>query len=217
MANFYREHLTIFDELEVGYNIRRFFSRTVLVTPAPSPEAPLPIPGQIHRSALRDVVLQNTGVEIPLESVSCYLTGYLLLSRSPEEATGILSAPFIRIGEHVLALAPWTPGFGAIEIPYDEQLPQQLLTPARHPRSPQNRIRLHLVIFGLPLHLFAQSQLVLPRVFANICQLRDVQTDTTDYSLRANTFVEVESIPRIVYVGVRKVGQRGPYLHLWPI
>ena len=146
MANFYREHLTIIDELEFGYNIRRFFGRAVLVTPAPSPEAPLPIPGQIHRSALRDVVLQHTGVELLLESVSCYLTGYLLLSRSPEEATRILLAPFIRIGEHVLALASWTLGFGATEIPYDEQLPQQPLTPARRRRSPQNRVRLHLVI-----------------------------------------------------------------------
>ena len=106
MANLYREHLTIIDEMEVGYNIRHFFGRAVLVTPAPSPEAPLPIPGQIHRSALRDVVLQNTGVELPLESVSCYMTGYLLLCPSPEEANRILSAPFIRIGEHVLALAP---------------------------------------------------------------------------------------------------------------
>jgi len=78
-------------------------------------------------------VLQNTGVELLLEIVSCYLTGYLLLSRSPEEATRILSAPFIRIGEHVLALAPWTPGFGATEIPCDEQLPQQPLTLARRP------------------------------------------------------------------------------------
>ena len=97
-------------------------------------------PRQIHRSALRDVVLQNTGVELPLESVSCYLTGYLLLSHSPEEATRILSAPFIRIGEYVLALTPWTPGFGATEIPCDEHLPQQPMTPARRPRSPQNRI-----------------------------------------------------------------------------
>ena len=57
MADFYREHLTIIDELEAGYNIRRFFGRAVLVTPAPSPEAPLPTLGQIHRSVLRDVVL----------------------------------------------------------------------------------------------------------------------------------------------------------------
>ncbi|KAG2629442.1 hypothetical protein PVAP13_3KG430001 [Panicum virgatum] len=148
MANFYREHLTIIDEVEVGYNIRRFFGRTVLVTPVPSPEAPLPTPGQIHHSALRDVVLQNTGVELPLESVSCYLTSDLLLSHSPEEATRILSAPFIRIGEHVLALTPWMPGFGATEIPCDEHLTQQPLTPGRRPRSPQNCIRLHLAISG---------------------------------------------------------------------
>ena len=113
MADFYREHLTLIDELELTYNIRRFFGRVVVVTPAPSPEAPLQSPLQIHRSALRDVVLHNTGVELPLDSVSCYPTGYLLLSHSPEEATRILSAPFIRIGEHVLALAPWTPGFGS--------------------------------------------------------------------------------------------------------
>ena len=106
MADFYREHLTLIDELEDGYNIQRFFGRAVLLTLAPSPEAPLSTPGQIHRSALRDVVLQNTGVELPVESVSCYMTGYLLLCPSPEEANCILSAPFIRIGEHVLALAP---------------------------------------------------------------------------------------------------------------
>ena len=212
MENFYREHLTIIDELEVEYNIRCFSGRAVLVTPAPSPEAPLPTPFQFNRSVLRDVVLHNTGVELPLDSVSCYPTGYLLLSHSPEEATRILSAPFIRIGEHVLALAPWTPGFGATEIPCDEHLPQQPLTLARRPRSPQNRIRLHLVISRLPLHLFAVSQLVLPRVFANICQLRDVERDPSDYSLRANTFAELESIPRLVYVGVRKDGQSGPYV-----
>ena len=128
-----------------------------------------------------------------------------------------MSAPFIHIGEHVLALAPSTPGFGATEIPCDEQLPQQPLTPARRPRSPQNRIRLHLVISGLPLHLFAQSQLVLPRILVNICQLVDVERDTSDYSLRANTFAELESIPRLVYVGVRKVGQSGPHVQLWAV
>ena len=92
MADFYREHLTLIDELEVGYNIRRFFSHAVLVTPAPSPEAPLPTPLQFNRSALRDVVLQNTGVELPLSRVSCYMTGYLLLCPSPEEANRILPA-----------------------------------------------------------------------------------------------------------------------------
>ena len=174
-------------------------------------------PLKFNHSALRDVVLQNTGVELLLESVSCYLTGYLLLSRSTEDATRILSAPFIHIGEHALALTPWTPGCGATEIPCDEQLPQQRLAPARCPRSPQNRVRLHLVISGLPLHLFAQSQLVLPRVFANICQLVDVERDTSEYSLRANTIAELESIPRGIYVGIRKVGQSGPYVQLWPV
>ena len=157
-------------------------------------------------------MLQNSGVELPLESVSCYLTGYLLLSRSPEEATRILSAPLIRIGEHVLALTPGTPDLGATEIPCDEELPQQPLTPARRPRSPQNRVRLHLVISGLPLHLFVQSQLVLPRVFANICQLSDIERDTSDYSLRANTFAEVKSIPWIVYVAISKSWTKGSLL-----
>jgi len=104
MADFYREHLTLIDELELTYNIRRFFGRAVVVTPAPSPEAPLQSPLQIHRSALRDVVLQNSGVELPLEHVSCYMSGYLLLCPSPEEANRILLAPSIHIGEHILAL-----------------------------------------------------------------------------------------------------------------
>ena len=152
-----------------------------------------------------------------LESISCYLNSYLLLTRSTEEATRILAVPFIYIGEHALAITPWTPSFGAAKIPFDENIPQQPLTPARHPRSPQNRVQLHLVISGLPLHLFAQSQLVLPRIFANICQLVDVERDTSDYSFRVNTFAELESIPRLVDVGVRKVGQSGPYVQLWAV
>ena len=159
----------------------------------------------------------NSGVHLPLESISCYLSGYLLLTHSTEDATHILSEPFIYIGEHALAIAPWTPSFSATRIQFDENLPRQSLTPARRPRSPQNHIRLHLVISGLPLHLFAQAQLVLPRIFANICQLVDVGRDTSDYSLWANTFAELESIPRLVYVGVRKVGQSGPYMQLWAV
>ena len=194
MADFYHEHLTLIDELELTYNIRCFFGCAVVVTPAPSPEAPLPIPGQIHRSALRDVVLHNSGVDLPLESISCYLSGYLLLNCSTEDGTRILSAPFIYIGEHALAIAPWTPSFSATRIQFDENLPRQSLTPARRPRSPQTHVPLYLVISGMPLHLFVQQFFILPRVFANICQLRDVERDTSDYSLRMNTFAELESI-----------------------
>ena len=156
MANFYCEHLTIIDEWEVEYNIRHFSSLVVLANTAPSPETPPPVLYQINRSALRDAVLHHTGVEILLESISCYLNSYLLLTRSTEEATRILAVPFIYIGEHALAIAPWTPSFGATRIPFDENLPRQPLTPARCPRSSQNLVPLHLVISGMPLHLFAQ-------------------------------------------------------------
>ena len=58
---------------------------------------------------------------------------------------------------------------------------------------------------------------MLPRIFANICQLVDVERDTSDYSFRVNTFAELESIPRLVYGGVRKVGQSGHYVQLWAV
>ena len=113
MANFYCEHLSIIDEREVTYNIQRFSGVVVLANSAPCPDTPPDVPFQINRNALHEAILHYTGVELPLESVSCYMTGYLLLCPSPEEANRILSAPIIHIGEHVLALAPWTPGFGA--------------------------------------------------------------------------------------------------------
>ena len=162
-------------------------------------------------------MLHHTGVEILLESISCYLNSYLLLTRSTEEATRILAVPFIYIGEHALAITPWTPSFGAAKIPFDENIPQQPLTPARRPRSSQNLVPLHLVISRMPLHLFAQKFFILPRVFANICQLRDVDRDTSNYSIKANTYANPESIPRVVCVAVRHVGETGPYLHLWPV
>ena len=95
MANFYREHLTIIDERDFTYNIQHFSGLVVLANTGPCPETPPDVPFQINRSALREAILHYTGVELPLESISCYLNSYLLLTRSTEEATCILAVPFI--------------------------------------------------------------------------------------------------------------------------
>jgi len=156
MANFYCEHLTIIDEREVTYNIQRFSGVVVLANSAPCPDTPPDVPFQINRNALHEAILHYTGVELTLENISCYLGSYLLLTRSTELATRILVVPFIYVGEHALALTPWTPSFGAAKIPFDENIPLQPLTPARRPRSQENQVPLGLVISEIPLHLFAQ-------------------------------------------------------------
>ena len=114
MANFYCEHLTIIDEREVTYNSQRFSGLVVLANIAPCPETPPDVPFQINRSALREAIQDYTRVELPLENISCYLNSYVLLTQSPDEATRILAVPYIHVGEHVLAISPWTPGYGAL-------------------------------------------------------------------------------------------------------
>ena len=129
-----------------------------------------------------------------------------------------MDVPLIHVGDYDLAITPWTSTYGSHRMDVDDILPPLPLTPTRRPRSPEpeNLQALGLVISGMPPHLFAMYWMLLPRIFANICQLRDVYADRSDYSLRANTFAELESIPRLVYVGIRKVGQSGPYVQLWP-
>ena len=98
MANFYCEHLSIIDEREVTYNIQRFSGVVVLANSAPCPDTPPDVPFQINRNALHEAILHYTGVELPLENISCYLGSYLLLTRSTELATRILVVPFIYVG-----------------------------------------------------------------------------------------------------------------------
>ena len=141
----------------------------------------------------------------------------MLVAHTKEEGTTILDVPLIHVGDYDLAITPWMPTYGSHRIVVDDILPTLPLTPTRRPRSPEKLHPLGLVVTGMPPHLFAMYRMLLPRIFTNICQLRDVYADRSDYSLRANTFAEFESIPRIAYVGIRKVGQSGPYVQLWPV
>ena len=53
--------------------------------------------------------------------------------------------------------------------------------------------------------LFVQCPRILPRIFANICHLHDVEVRRTDFSIRANTFAPRDAIPSVVYIAVRRV------------
>ena len=113
-----------------------------------------------------------------------------------------MDVPLIHVGDYDLAITPWTPTYGSHKMDVDDILPPLPLTPTRHPHSPENLQALGLVISGMPPHLFAMHWILLPRIFANICQHRDVYVERSDYSLRANTFAPPGDIPRVTYVAV---------------
>ena len=60
-------------------------------------------------------------------------------------------------------------------------------------------------------------RMLLPRIFTNICQLRDVYAERSDYSLRANTFAPPGAIPRVAYVAVRTKEAGRNVLYMWAL
>ena len=130
-----------------------------------------------------------------------------------------MDVPLIHVGDYDLAITPWTSTYGSHRMDVDDILPPLPLTPTRCQRSPEpeNLQALGLVISGMPPHLFAMYWMLLPRIFANICQLRDVYADRSDYSLRANTFAPPGAIPRVAYVAVRTKEAGRNVLYMWAL
>jgi hypothetical protein len=128
-----------------------------------------------------------------------------------------LDVPLIHVGDYDLAITPWTPTYGSHKIVVDDILPTLPLTPTRRPRSPEKLHPLGLVVTGMPPHLFAMYRMLLPRIFTNICQLRDVYAERSDYSLRANTFAPPGAIPRVAYVAVRTKEAGRNVLYMWAL
>ena len=60
------------------------------------------------------------------------------------------------------------------------------------------------------LHDNAHEVVQLPRIFANICHIRDIQVNRKDFSIRANTYTPRDAIPSVVYVAVAELGQMVP-------
>jgi len=151
------------------------------------------------------VILNNTGIDLPLENVLRLFGDYVLLTRSYDKASRILSVPYIQVENHVLAIVGWSPDYGSTTLHLDDSIPLESQILARRQRAEGNHVALSLLISGMPPQLFVQCRTVLSRIFANICHLRDVQMRRTDFSIRANTFAPRDAIPSVVYIGVRRV------------
>ena len=164
------------------------------------------------------MVRENTGVELPLENVLRLFGEYVLLTRSFEEATCIMSCPYMHVENHVLAILGWTPDYGSTTLFLDESIPVEHQIESRQQRPQGNNVPLSLLISGMPPQLFLQCPTILHRIFANICNLRDIQMRQVDFLIRAHTFAPRNAIPSVVHVAVHGVQTGGgSYLSIWPI
>ena len=66
---------------------------------------------------------ENTGIELPLANVLRLFGDYVLLTRSYDEASRILSVPYIKVVNHVLAVVGWTPDYGSTTLFFDASIP----------------------------------------------------------------------------------------------
>jgi len=217
MAHFNYEHFTIIEEEDVNLHVQRSAGFLIITKFAPSPQTPQDVPRFINRSALQGVIMNSTGVEFPLQNISHFFNDYVLITRSYDKASRILSVPYIQVGDHILAILAWTPDYGSTTLHLDDAIPLDAQIPARHPRAQGNHEALNLLISGMPPQFFVQCRRILPRIFTNMCHLRDVQVRSTDFSIWANVFAPRDSIPSVVYVAVHRVRAEDPYLSMWPI
>ena len=162
------------------------------------------------------MVWENTGVELPLENVLRLFGEYVLLTRSFEEATCIMGCPYMHVENHILAILGWTPDYGSTTLFLDESIPveHQIESRQQHPQG--NNVPLSLLISGLPPQIFLQCPAILHRIFANICNLRDIQMRQVDFSIRAHTFAPRNAILSVVHVAIHRVQTGGcSYLSIW--
>jgi len=121
------------------------------------------------------VILNNTGIELPLDNVLRLFGDYVLLTRSYDEASRVLSFPYIQVENHALAIVGWTPDYGSTTLFLDESIPLEHQIQGRQQQPQGNNIPLSLLISGMPPQLFLQFRTALPRIFVNICNLSDIQ------------------------------------------
>ena len=152
----------------------------------PYPHTPVEVPHSVNRTELLQVILDNTRIELPLQNVLRLLGDYVLLTRTFEEATRIMSCPYIQVDNHVLAILGWTPDYGSTTLFLDESIPVEHQIEGRQQRPQGNNVPLSLLISGLPPQIFLQCPTILHRIFVNICILRDINTRQVDFSIRAH-------------------------------
>ena len=104
MAHVDYEHLTIFEEQEFNLHAQVFAGLLIITMFPPCPHTPVEVPHSVSRTKLLRVILDNTGIELLLDNVLCYLNDYVMLTRSYDKASRILSVPYIQVDNHVLAI-----------------------------------------------------------------------------------------------------------------
>ena len=113
MAHVNYEHLTIFEELEFNLHAQVFAGLLIITKFPPCPHTQLEVPCSVSRTELMRVLKENTGIELPLQNVLHLFGDYVLLTQTFEEATRIMSCPYIQVDNHVLAILGWTPDYGS--------------------------------------------------------------------------------------------------------
>ena len=174
MAHVNYEHLTIFEEHEFNLHAPVFAGLLIVTKFPPCPHIQVEVPRSVSRRELLRVLRENTGIELPLENVLRLFGDYVLLTRSFEEATCIMSCPYMHVENHVLAILGWTPDYGSTTLFLDESIPVEHQIEGRQQRPQGNNVPLSLLISGLPPQIFLQCPAILHRIFTNICNLRDI-------------------------------------------
>ena len=212
MAHVNYEHLTIFEEQEFNLHAQVFAGLLIITKFPPCPHNQVEVPHSISRRELLRVLRENTGIELPLHNVLHLFGDYGLLTRTFEEATRIMSCPYIQVDNHVLAILGWTLDYGSTTLFLDESIPLEHQIEGRQQRPQGNNVPLSLLISGMPPQLFLHCPMILHRIFANICNLRDIHTRKVDFSIRAHTFAPRNAIPSVVHVAIRRVQTGGGFL-----
>ena len=104
MAHVNYEHLTIFEEQEFNLHAQVFAGLLIITKFPPCPHIQVEVPRSFSRREILQVLRENTGIELLLQNILCLLGDYVLLTRTFEEATRIMSCPYIQVDNHVLAI-----------------------------------------------------------------------------------------------------------------
>ena len=80
MAHFNYQHLTLFQEEEFNLHAQVFAGLLIITKFPPCPHTPVEVPRSVGRTELQRVILNNTGIELPLDNILCLFGDYVLLT-----------------------------------------------------------------------------------------------------------------------------------------
>ena len=98
--------------------------------------------------------MENTGIELLLQNVLRLFGDYVLLTRTFEEATRIMSCPYIQVDNHVLAIRVWMPDNGSTTLLMHVSILVEHQIEGRQQRPQGNNVPLSFLISSMPPQLF---------------------------------------------------------------